>query len=89
MRRTRIPVGFWCVPDHHDPVQDMARDLGLMVARWLKTPHYPHPREMVDRTWSTLERDLVALYLQRGEVIERYFGEAQCRMCPPRHRRWP
>jgi len=43
--------------------------------------NWPWPHDLVDASWASEERDLVADHLKRGFVARVWMGYAKCRMC--------
>ena len=64
--RVRL-IGYWC-----DNADDMLDDENV---------GWPDPRDLVDTTWSSGERELVAAYLEQGFRVWVYCGLSRCRLC--------
>lgn len=69
-------IGFWSKVSRCDPVAEFVDE--ILNAIFTKLPD---PRDHVDRSWDSYEREMVRKYLANGVVHQSYFGSAQCRMC--------
>jgi len=46
-------------------------------------PHLPHPRDFVDVTWDSLEKERVVAYLRDSYYLNYFLGMSWCRFgCP-------
>jgi hypothetical protein len=58
-------IGYWCYPAGF-PEED---------GPW------PDPRDLVDESWSSRERELVASYFERGFEVWQFMGFSECWLC--------
>lgn len=42
---------------------------------------WPDPRRLIDESWSSRERELVASYFEQGFEVWRFIGMSECRLC--------
>jgi hypothetical protein len=59
------------------------RLIGYWASCWSSVdgPDWPDPRDFIDVTWSDQERNLVASYLEQGDVPWAQAGLSTCRLC--------
>jgi hypothetical protein len=63
--RVRL-IGYWCyAPDRLPDLDDP----------------WPDPRDLIDESWDSRERERVASYFEQGFEVRQYMGSSECRLC--------